>query len=438
MIPASSNSLSSFSFSRLLAGLLFCTAALAAQTPVVFVHGNGDDATKWLPVIWLFESNGYPADRLFAIRFTDPSARRENSKPEAFRSSTTDAASELSAFVTRVLLETKASKVALVGSSRGGMTIRNYLKNAGGASVVSHAILCGTPNHGVLASDDYLDMEFNGKGSYLRQLNEGSEVVPGVRFLTIRSDKADKYAQPNVGYDAPALQGAENVVLPGLDHREVAFHPLAFAETYRFLTGQAPKTVKPAPEAAPSFSGLVTGFAGGAATNRPLAQVRFRIFALKPASAERAGDPLLDRVTDVNGVWGPAQLSPERSYEFVLEKEGHSVSYFMSGLLRSTSLLNFRFWPAGAMELLGGAKIEGPRLLIHRPQGYFSKGRDALLVDGAPVEQLLPGIPTRDAVIIPVLPEKRSGVRVTLRDEVIHARPSESASAVHIAELLWD
>ena len=81
-------------------------AAAAAQSPIIFVHGNGDDATKWLPVIWLFETNGYPADRLFAIRFTDPNARRDNSQEEAFRSSTTDQAAELSALVTRVLLET--------------------------------------------------------------------------------------------------------------------------------------------------------------------------------------------------------------------------------------------------------------------------------------------------------------------------------------------
>ena len=53
-------------------------AAQANQPPIVFVHGNGDDASKWVPVIWLFESNGYPTDRLFAIRFTDPAARRED------------------------------------------------------------------------------------------------------------------------------------------------------------------------------------------------------------------------------------------------------------------------------------------------------------------------------------------------------------------------
>ena len=37
--------------------------AVQSQTPVVFVHGNGDHAGLWDNVIWRFESNGYPASR---------------------------------------------------------------------------------------------------------------------------------------------------------------------------------------------------------------------------------------------------------------------------------------------------------------------------------------------------------------------------------------
>lgn len=405
-------------------------AAEQPPPPVVFVHGNGDDATKWLPVIWMFESNGYPADRLYAIRFTDPAARREDSKPEEFRSSTIDQASELSAFVTRVLLQTKSPKVVLVGSSRGGLTIRNYVKNAGGSAVVSHAILCGTPNHGVMAMDTGLDGEFNGKGHFVKQLNAGSEIVDGVRFLTIRSDRLDKYAQPNVGYDGPELKGAENVVIPNLDHREVAFHPLAFATMYKFVAGSAPRTMTPTAETAVAVSGLVTSYAGMAPTNRPLAEVHFRVFALQPESAERDGEPLLDVVTAPSGSWGPVSVQPRRSYEFVLEKDGRTVTYFMSGLLRSTALLNFRF----ASAIPG----EKSNLLIHRPQGYFSKGRDVLSIDGAEVEALPPGVPTRDSVGVLIPAPGAKGVLVKLREEIIRARPSAAPNELNIVEFLWD
>lgn len=406
--------------------LLVMMAALAwGQAPIVFVHGNGDDATKWVPTMWLFESNGHPAERLYAVRFTDPAARRENSKAEAHRSSTTDQASELAAAVTRVLLETKASKVVLVGSSRGGMTIRNYLKNGGGAAHVSHAILCGTPNHGVLAMDVNLDFEFNGKGNFLKQLNEGSELVEGVKFLTLRSDKMDKYAQANVGFDGPELKGAQNEVLPGLDHREVAFDPKAFAAMYKFLNGTDAKVVEPVAASAPKVSGVVTGFGGGAATNRPLAGVHLRVFAQKAGSAERDGAALLDVTTDESGAWGPIAVGADRGYEFVLEKNGRTVTYFMSGLVRSTGLLNFRFVPAG-----GGAG----KLMIHRPQGYLAKGRDVVKLNAVKVAEVPAGVPTVDQVTVSVT----GAVKVELRREVIHAKPAASDQELNIAELLWE
>src|SRR5258708_38477317 len=79
--------------------------------PVIFVHGNGDSAALWLTTVWRFESNGWPRERLFA----------------------------LDAEVERVRRLTGAPKVALVGNSRGGNAIRNYIRNGGGAKTVSPA-----------------------------------------------------------------------------------------------------------------------------------------------------------------------------------------------------------------------------------------------------------------------------------------------------------
>ena len=83
----------------------------------------------------------------------------------------------------------------------------------------------------------------------------GDEVTPGLRWMTLRSDGQDKFAQPegrwigspgkptNVNAEGPALKGALNIVLPGRDHREVSYHADAFAKTYEFLTGQPPRTL---------------------------------------------------------------------------------------------------------------------------------------------------------------------------------------------------
>ncbi len=426
--------------SCLAATLLFTAATAFAQQadpfpPIVFVHGNGDDASKWVPIIWLFESNGYPADRLFSIRFLDPTGRGDDTKPEPFRSSTIDATSDLSAFVTRVLLETKSAKVALVGSSRGGMTIRNYVKNAGGAAVVSHAMLAGAPNHGAVAMDGLPNMEFNGKGNYLKQLNSGAEVQPGVRFLTLRSDKLDKYAQPGGGgYEGPALQGAENVVIPGLDHRELAFQPRAFAEMYKFLTGHAPARMDVAAQPEPLVSGLVTGFGAGAATNRPLGGVHFRVFALRPDSAERAGAPVLDVFTSDNGAWGPLKISSTQRYEFAMEQDGRSVTYFRAPIPRSTTLMNLRFVPAQK-----AAVDQGLTVIASRPQGYLMQGRDPLLLDGVAVQGLDEKIPTRDSAVLKVPADRRAGVKIELRGETIEARPAgDPVTDLSIAEFVWE
>ena len=420
------------------------TASQAGPIPIVFVHGNGDDSAKWIGVIELFESNGYPKDRLYAIRFTHPSARTDDTKDEAFRSSTIDAAAELSGFVTRVLLETHSRKVALVGSSRGGMTIRNYLEH-GGAANVAYAVLCGTPNHGVTATDANPNGEFNGKGPYLQGLNHGGdaggEVVAGVKMMTLRSDSLDKYAQPTgialgnpamatgVTFEGPAVQGADNRVLPGLDHRELAFQPKAFAEMYRFISGRAPKTLSVTPEDAPVISGLVTGFAGAVPTNQGLGGVRLKVIAVGKGDA-----PVYETTTGPDGHWGPFTTTKGQEYEFDLEYGGREVSYYKAPIARSTSLLNLRFQPVPqeAAALTPGAEY----VLVARPQAYFSRDRDPVSIAGKIAPEEPGGLPLQDSFFAAVPAE--GDVTVKLRNETIVVRGSKDlAKDLPVVDFLW-
>ncbi|MDB5575766.1 MAG: hypothetical protein JWR80_942, partial [Bradyrhizobium sp.] len=48
------------------------TAPAAQVPPILFVHGNGDQAGLWITTLWRMESNGVPRDRMMAINFTDP------------------------------------------------------------------------------------------------------------------------------------------------------------------------------------------------------------------------------------------------------------------------------------------------------------------------------------------------------------------------------
>ncbi|WP_213805300.1 lipase [Granulicella sp. dw_53] len=415
------------------------------RIPIVFVHGNGDDAAKWIGTIWLFESNGYPANRLYSIRFTNPQARTDDTKEEPFRSSTSDAAKQLREYVAQVIAETHSQKVALVGSSRGGMTIRNYLMHGGSASV-EYAVLCGTPNHGVMATDENLNGEFNGKGPYLQALNhpgtDGEEVVAGVKMMTLRSDSLDKYAQPTgiglgmpqrmtgIGYDGPALKGAENVVLAGLDHRELAFQPRAFAEMYRFITGGAPRTLSVTPEKAPRISGLVTAFAGPIATNQSLAGAHLRVYAIGGDGAQ--GTPVYEITTTADGKWGPMRAAPGKEYCFALEFEGRHVRYYKAPIPRSTALLNLRFKPAPAEPEL---QAQTRYVLIERPQGYFSRDRDPVLIEGKVAPEEPGGLPLRDAFLAAVAGD---GTKVSLRGEAMVVRgSSDLGKDLPIVDFLW-
>src|SRR3954469_21748412 len=308
--------------------------------PILFVHGNGDHAALWMTTLWRMESNGISRDRMFAINFTDPLARTDDTKAQPNRSSVEDQRRELGEAIKQLKSSTGAARVALVGNSRGGYAIRGYIKN-GGTADVSHAVLCGVPNHGVYDWDDGLGGEFNGRGPFLRGLNEGeSEVTPGTAFLTLRSDGMDKYAQPDgrfvgkpgtptgITSDGPALKGATNLVLGAVDHRETAFHPRAFREIYKFIAGREPERIAITPEAEVRLSGLVTATPGGVQTNRPVAAASVEVYRVSPDTGERLGATVHASQTEADGRWGPAQVDPSWYLEMVLVAAGSTTTHF--------------------------------------------------------------------------------------------------------------
>jgi pimeloyl-ACP methyl ester carboxylesterase len=371
--------------------------------PILFVHGNGDHAALWITTLWRMESNRVPRERLFAINFTDPLARTDDSVPQPNRSSTEDQRRELGEAVKELKHRTGAARVALVGNSRGGYSIRSYIKN-GGAADVSHAVLCGVPNHGVFDWDEGLGNEFNGRGPFLRGLNGGeTEVTPGTAFLTLRSDGIDKYAQADgrfvgkpgtptgVTAEGPALNGATNLVLGAVDHRETAFHPRAFREIYKFISGREPDRIAISAETEVRLSGLVTGTPGGVQTNRPVAGASVEVYRVSPETGERAGGPIHSSQTTADGRWGPAQADPSWYLEIVLASAGSTTTHFYrSPFPRSSDIVHLRAArPLGPPDAGAGAVV-----LMSRPRGYFGIPRDVVLFDGKEPADVKAGVPT--------------------------------------------
>jgi hypothetical protein len=223
----------------------------------------------------------------------------------------------------------------------------------------------------------------------------GNEVTAGVAWLTIRSDNNDKYAQPdgvwlgargtptNVGYDGPALKGAENVVIPGVDHRETATSAKAFAEMYRFIAGRAPATLAIAPEARVVLDGTVSGLGldnrqGNFATNLPLAGATVEVYATDAATGERLGAAVHHKTIGADGRWGPFAADGAARYEFVVAAPGYATTHvYRSPFPRSSSVVSLH------PERLADADRDAQSLVtLTRPRGYFGVPRDRITLDG--------------------------------------------------------
>jgi pimeloyl-ACP methyl ester carboxylesterase len=402
----------------LLAGLTLlggCATApspsLREAPPIVFVHGNGDSAALWLTTLWRFESNGWPRERLHAIELPYPLARDDDSKAQPGRSSTAEHMAYLKAEVEKVLRATGAQQVVLFGNSRGGNAIRNYIQNGGGAATVSHAVLGGTPNHGVWAIPGFREgNEFSGTGPFLTGLNaprnaNGDEVTGPVRWLTIRSDNNDKFAQPDglwigakgkptyVTYAGPELKGATNIVIPRIDHRETSFSPAAFSAAYRFLTGRAP-AADITPEPRVELGGVITGqgvdplnpATGNFANNLPIAGAELTIYTTDAATGQRTGAAAYTRKVGSDGRWGPFRVQAGTAYEFEIKAPGYATTHiYRSAFARSSAIVNLR------PERIAAADQDALALAIFmRPRGYFDAQRDRLSFDG---QTPPPGVP---------------------------------------------
>lgn len=388
--------------------------------PVIFVPGNGDSAALWQTTFWRFESNDWPGSKLHAVNLPYPLARDDDSKPQAGRTSIAEATAYLKQEIDAVRKQTGASKVILVGNSRGGYAIRNYIQNdPDGARTVSKAILGGTPNHGVWAIPGYNEgSEFSGTGPFLKALNaprdaEGNEVTGPVQWLTIRSEDNDKFANPdgvwigkkgtptNITAAGPALKGATNVVIPRIDHRETAFSDPAFDATWRFITGDAPTNAGIRKEARIELAGVITGMglqptdpaSGDYPDNLPLPGAKLEIYPVNGAdddsAGQRLGDAAYSQTVGSDGRWGPFVARSDVPYEFVISAPGYATTHiYRSPLPRSSNLINMR--PERIAAADKGAK---EIVVLTRPRGYLDAGRDRMRLDG----KLPPGLPPSGA-----------------------------------------
>ncbi|MDJ0392781.1 alpha/beta fold hydrolase [Rhodococcus sp. G-MC3] len=190
-----------------------CVPSEAHPRPVVLVHGTDTDMQEsWPTLAPELASQGYC---VFALNYGAMPVIWDPSHLVWGIDDIAKSAGELGQFVDTVLQSTGASQVDLIGHSQGGTMARQYLKFNGGAdptdptrSKVHQLVTLGATNHGtsfnglqqlyMLATSLGLPREFTSQlvfgiagtqqliGSpILKNLNAGSEVMPGVDYTVI-------------------------------------------------------------------------------------------------------------------------------------------------------------------------------------------------------------------------------------------------------------
>ncbi|MFF9622320.1 esterase/lipase family protein [Streptomyces griseosporeus] len=228
--------------------------------PVVLVHGTlGDKASVWRTLVPALRAAGH---RVFRLNYGEmPTLRRLFGLGDIPAS-----ARELADFVDRVLDDTKAKKVVLVGHSQGGMLPHHCLKFLDCAPKVHHVVGIAPSNHGVTVEGltalvrqlpgvrQFVEAEALFRLSpaftqllhdsdFVRELTAPGDTLPGIRYTVLWSTR-DEVVQPPASQRltpcAPDHR-VENLCLQELDpgnratHLAMPYDPVVLREVLRVL-----------------------------------------------------------------------------------------------------------------------------------------------------------------------------------------------------------
>jgi triacylglycerol lipase len=235
-----------------------CKPSVAHPRPVVLVHGLGANmGMNWSYLSPKLKERGYC---VFALTYgLHPLAAPFGAPGGTIPIQ--DSARELRTFINRVLTETGAAEVDLVGHSEGTFMPQYYLKFLGGAAKVKRYV-AWTPLYDgtkLLGLDQIRDAgekaglsepilnlvsalcgsctQFLAGSPMQKKLAEGGAAVPGVAYTTVMS----RYDELVIPYTSGYLEGEDNFVLQDLcplnlsEHLAMAFDPVAAQLTFNAL-----------------------------------------------------------------------------------------------------------------------------------------------------------------------------------------------------------
>jgi triacylglycerol lipase len=204
-----------------------CKPAAAHPRPVVLVHGTaGNRSTNWQTYGPLLKNNGYC---VFALTYGVAPGTPYPVSALGGMTSMRTSATELGAFVDKVLAATGADKVDLVGHSQGTLMPNYWLKFLGGADLVGSYISLAPLWHGTALGDvkPLLALAFgdavtdppvpfcaacgemSASSEFIAQMRAGGVAVPGVRYVNIMT----RYDELVLPYTSGREAGMTNIVL---------------------------------------------------------------------------------------------------------------------------------------------------------------------------------------------------------------------------------
>lgn len=250
-----------------------CKLTSKHPRPVILVHGTWsnqyDSFAKLSPVL---ANDGYC---VFTYNFGQDGQSSLPMKARFGTSALSESVLVLKAFTDRVLDEMNVDQVDMVGWSQGGILIRSYLQDHGGAdpkdpanNKVLRVVTLGAPHHGTALSGIALlanlfgategSADVLGQGpidqalgsKFLEALNEQGDTVPGVVYTSIYT-LFDQIANPVTSSLLKAGPGAQvhNVAIQDgcpidlSDHLALTYTDRVVALTLKGLDPDAPRKI---------------------------------------------------------------------------------------------------------------------------------------------------------------------------------------------------
>ncbi|MFO0744236.1 MAG: hypothetical protein U1F43_00990 [Myxococcota bacterium] len=323
----------------------------ASLRPVIFAHGFLAASDTWSSQVARFEQNGMCADHLAVFDWNTLA-------PDG-------AEAQLDAAIDRLLAATGASQVDLVGHSAGGGLGYRYLADPVHAAKVAHYAHLASSAETAPAGPD----------------GDAAHAVP---TLAVRST-GDTIAE------SAEVPGAENVVLTGADHYEVATSPETFTALWKAFEGADPTTTTVSIDRHPTLAGKALTLG----ENAPVPGWTVEVWRLESAGGKRLGAaPEASFTVAADGAWGPFAAASGARYELFLHApagtapdEARPVHYYIEPVTHSDALLYLRALPGpGSIvgALLGQIPFDDRHvvLIAFSASKAVVAGRDTLTVGG--------------------------------------------------------